>query len=227
MEVVDLIISCDTSIAHLAGALARPVWIALGDRPEWRWQRQREDSLWYSTARLFRQDGMDDWDGVFLRMSEALAELPTRETSAAENPNPPHFSSPRVDVSWGELLDKISILQIKSKRMTSPTSIANVRRELEHLNATLAEHAPLPLQVEKKRSTLRTINEQLWELEDAVRACEADHRFDAQFVDLARRIYTGNDERAKIKQQINILMRSTIIEEKEHSRIPEQAAGKR
>jgi tetratricopeptide (TPR) repeat protein len=228
MEVLDLIICCDTSIAHLAGALARPVWIALGDRPEWRWQQQREDSLWYSTARLFRQEAGDDWDGVFSRMSGALIELlKTEATSLPESANPPNFFSPRVGVSWGELLDKISILEIKAKRMTSSAAIANVRRELEHLSAVLAGVAPLPLQVEKEHSTLRTTNEHLWELEDAVRACEADQRFDAQFIDAARKIYAFNDRRAKIKQQINILMKSTFIEEKEHSRAAEQPARKR
>ena len=64
---VDLVISCDTSIAHLAGALSRPVWIALNRDPEWRWQRQRDDSIWYPAARLFRQQTLGDWGSVFAR----------------------------------------------------------------------------------------------------------------------------------------------------------------
>ena len=75
IEVLDLVVTCDTSIAHLSGALGRPVWIALNEAPEWRWQRHRDDSVWYPTARLFRQEEKDDWKGLFLRMAEALAEV--------------------------------------------------------------------------------------------------------------------------------------------------------
>jgi Glycosyltransferase family 9 (heptosyltransferase) len=75
LEAVDLVISCDTSIAHLAGALGRPVWIALNHNPEWRWQRQRNDSVWYPTVRLFRQETVGNWDGVFARMTAEMAQL--------------------------------------------------------------------------------------------------------------------------------------------------------
>jgi hypothetical protein len=75
LEAVDLVISCDTSIAHLAGALGRPVWIALNHNPEWRWQRQRNDSIWYPTVRLFRQETVGNWDGVFARMTAEMAQL--------------------------------------------------------------------------------------------------------------------------------------------------------
>ncbi len=74
MEVVDLVVSCDTSMVHLAGALGRPVWIALNEAPEWRWGRDRTDNVWYPTARLFRQDSRGDWDGVFVRMAHALTQ---------------------------------------------------------------------------------------------------------------------------------------------------------
>jgi tetratricopeptide (TPR) repeat protein len=217
IEVLDLIITCDTSIAHLSGALGRPIWIALSEAPEWRWQRHRDDSVWYPTARLFRQEEKDDWKSLFLRMAGALAEVLGNGAITAINdiPNPPQ-SRPRVEVSWGELLDKISILEIKANRMTSFASVANVRREMEHLNSVLAALTPLPSEVQKKRSFLRVTNEKLWDLEDAIRACEADQRFDSNFVELARKIYVFNDERAKMKQQINILMNSTFIEEKEY-----------
>ena len=75
IEVVDLVVSCDTSAVHLAGALGRPVWIALGDTPEWRWQLHRSDSIWYPTATLFRQNARGDWDGVFSRIADALSKL--------------------------------------------------------------------------------------------------------------------------------------------------------
>jgi tetratricopeptide (TPR) repeat protein len=81
LEVLDLIVTCDTSIAHLAGALGRPVWIALHQTAEWRWQRDRTDCIWYPTARLFRQEQDGDWDGVFLRMAHALKQQVAASTS--------------------------------------------------------------------------------------------------------------------------------------------------
>jgi hypothetical protein len=71
---LDLVIACDTAVAHLAGALAAPVWVALSTTPDWRWLLSREDSPWYPTMRLFRQEALFDWDGVFARMADALRE---------------------------------------------------------------------------------------------------------------------------------------------------------
>ena len=76
MASLDLAISCDTSIAHLAGALGRPIWLALKKDAEWRWMRSRDDSPWYPTMRLFRQRSHGDWEGVFADMATVLAELP-------------------------------------------------------------------------------------------------------------------------------------------------------
>jgi hypothetical protein len=74
MAHLDLVVSCDTSSAHLAGALGRPVWLALKFDAEWRWLRGRDDSPWYPSARLFRQTNASDWTGVFENMAAALAE---------------------------------------------------------------------------------------------------------------------------------------------------------
>jgi hypothetical protein len=71
---LDLVITCDTSIAHLAGAMGRPVWIALRFLPDWRWQLHRADSPWYPSARLFRQSAPNDWRGVFETISKAVTE---------------------------------------------------------------------------------------------------------------------------------------------------------
>ena len=73
MEGLDLIVSCDTSIVHLAGALGRPTWLALRYVPEWRWLHDRPDTPWYPTVRLFRQPAFDDWPAVFAAMAEALS----------------------------------------------------------------------------------------------------------------------------------------------------------
>ena len=74
MAALDLVVSSDTAMAHLAGALGRPVWVALNDDPDWRWLFERADSPWYPTMRLFRQSVRGDWDGVFAEMADALKE---------------------------------------------------------------------------------------------------------------------------------------------------------
>lgn len=81
MAHLDLVVSIDTSMAHLAGALARPVWVLLGHSPDWRWLMDREDSPWYPTARLFRQPEHDDWSTVIARVRTALQELAAQKTS--------------------------------------------------------------------------------------------------------------------------------------------------
>jgi hypothetical protein len=73
MQNLDLVVTSDTSIAHLAGALGRPVWVALQHVPDWRWQLGRDDCPWYPSMRLFRQTSRGDWDGVFARIADALA----------------------------------------------------------------------------------------------------------------------------------------------------------
>jgi ADP-heptose:LPS heptosyltransferase len=75
MNNLDLIITCDTSIAHLAGALGRPTWVALKHVPDWRWMLDREDTPWYPTMRLFRQDERDEWGHVFSKIEESLRRL--------------------------------------------------------------------------------------------------------------------------------------------------------
>jgi len=78
---LDLVITSDTAMAHLAGALGRPTWIALQHVPDWRWMLQREDTPWYPTARLFRQSRNGDWDGLFARIASELARLVVRAPS--------------------------------------------------------------------------------------------------------------------------------------------------
>jgi ADP-heptose:LPS heptosyltransferase len=79
MAQLDLVITIDTSMAHLAGALARPVWVLLGHSPDWRWLVNREDSPWYPTARLFRQPSHGDWESVIARVRTALHDLAARK----------------------------------------------------------------------------------------------------------------------------------------------------
>jgi len=128
----------------------------------------------------------------------------------------PALAAPNVEVSWGELIDKITILEIKQQRLTSPQAVANVRRELAALSRVVQELNP-PKALDALTQSLKSINETLWEIEDRIRAKEAARSFDAQFIELARSVYRNNDERARLKREINAVMQSGLVEEKQYT----------
>jgi hypothetical protein len=121
-----------------------------------------------------------------------------------------------VPISPGELLDKITILRIKSARMQDAAKLANVRRELELLERTWREALPAGIDVRADEQALEGVNAKLWEVEDLLRDLEAEKRFDAKFIELARAVYFTNDERAAIKKRINIKLGSALVEEKSY-----------
>jgi hypothetical protein len=101
--------------------------------------------------------------------------------------------------------------------LSSPRALDHVGQEMNHLRSTIAQFAPLPKDVQSKFAALRLANEKLWDAENAIRESEAQQRFDEQFIALARNIYVFNDERSRIKRDINLLMGSEFVEEKEYS----------
>ncbi|MGN6153560.1 MAG: DUF6165 family protein [Lysobacteraceae bacterium] len=121
-----------------------------------------------------------------------------------------------VPVSFGELLDKIAILQIKSERMSDPAKLANVRNELAALDATWNAHPAAAQDIADLRAALKTVNERLWVIEDDIRLKEKAQAFDDEFVRLARSVYFENDERARIKKDINLALGSAYVEEKSY-----------
>ena len=121
-----------------------------------------------------------------------------------------------VPVSFGELLDKIAILQIKSERIGDAAKLANVRNELSALEKTWMAHPAAGGDVAKLRADLKEVNERLWEIEDDIRVKEKAQQFDADFIRLARSVYFENDERARIKKDINLALGSTYVEEKSY-----------
>jgi hypothetical protein len=125
----------------------------------------------------------------------------------------------QVPISPGELLDKITILRIKSARMSDPSKLSNVRRELALLEETwrlaLGEASESPALGAQERE-LQDVNERLWDIEDRIRDHEASGRFDAAFIELARAVYINNDERAAIKKRINTALNARIVEEKSY-----------
>ena len=121
-----------------------------------------------------------------------------------------------VPVSYGELLDKIAILQIKSERMSDPAKLANVRNELSALERTWLAHPAAAHDLARLRADLKAVNERLWEIEDDIRRKEKAQAFDAGFVRLARSVYIENDERARLKREINTALGSAFVEEKSY-----------
>ncbi|RMH94761.1 hypothetical protein EBB59_00205 [Lysobacter pythonis] len=121
-----------------------------------------------------------------------------------------------VPVSFGELLDKIAILQIKSERMKDEAKLANVRHELSALEKTWMAHPAAGHNIAELRAGLKAVNERLWVIEDDIRLKEKAQAFDAGFVKLARSVYFENDERARIKKEINLALGSAYVEEKSY-----------
>ena len=123
----------------------------------------------------------------------------------------------KIEISNGELLDKLSILELKLKNITDENKLINVRSEFDELN-------PLAQQIFKQEVVginelylkLSEINEKLWDIEDDIRQCERDKKFDSKFIELARDVYFTNDVRSALKKEINILTKSGLIEEKSY-----------
>lgn len=121
-----------------------------------------------------------------------------------------------VPVSFGELLDKIAILEIKSERMSDPAKLANVQRELDELRSTWSKAAESRLDIRELLSALKAVNERLWVIEDDIRIKESKQSFDDEFIRLARSVYFENDERARLKREINLKLGSALVEEKSY-----------
>ncbi|MEP7187445.1 MAG: DUF6165 family protein [Rhodanobacter sp.] len=122
----------------------------------------------------------------------------------------------QTPVSYGELIDKITILEIKSRRITDTAKLANVRNELDLLNATWANDAASQTDIGDARARLSEVNELLWDIEDKIRLKERAAAFDQEFIELARSVYFRNDERAAFKREINTKLGSELVEEKSY-----------
>ena len=135
------------------------------------------------------------------------------------------LASPQVPVSWGELLDKITILEIKRVRIADPAACANVIKEgdlLRRIGAQAMDRGDIVALL----AQLKAVNEELWDIEDAIREQEALADFGAHFVHLARSVYRKNDERAALKRAINDRLGSALVEEKSYKGWVQQPAAK-
>jgi prefoldin subunit 5 len=121
-----------------------------------------------------------------------------------------------IPISPGELLDKITILQIKAERIADPVKVANVETELDMLNKVWSEAVEVDAEISALTAELKSVNEALWEIEDDIRDEERGKRFGERFIELARAVYVTNDERANAKKKVNLHLNSTIVEEKSY-----------
>ena len=122
-----------------------------------------------------------------------------------------------IRISPGEAVDRLTILEIKSERMTDAARLANVRRELAELTAVVERHIPKRDDIRDLHDCLKAINVVLWDIEDDIRACERRKDFGDKFLELARAVYVNNDERAHLKRLINEALGADIIEEKSYT----------
>ena len=122
-----------------------------------------------------------------------------------------------IQVSPGELIDKMTILEVKLEQMSDPVKLANVRREHDMITRIFREHITDTPALAKLIAELKATNLALWTIEDLIRNHEREGNFGDSFVQLARSIYRINDERAAIKRRINVLLDSAIVEEKSYS----------
>lgn len=121
-----------------------------------------------------------------------------------------------IPVSWGELFDKLTILEIKQARIDNQQKLVNINRELEALRRICGEHRLPDDPLQALIDELRRTNESLWDIEDDIRACERKQDFSDEFIELARSVYRTNDKRAELKLEINRLLGSELIEEKSY-----------
>lgn len=121
-----------------------------------------------------------------------------------------------IPISPGELLDKITILEIKSARISASDKLANINRELGMLNQVWNDAVDEDDALQQMRAEIKSINEALWDIEDDIRDEEREKRFGERFIELARSVYVTNDQRADVKKRINLHLKSDIVEEKSY-----------
>lgn len=195
----EMVITCDTAVAHLAGALGVPVWLALKHVPDWRWMCDREDTPWYPSMRLFRQAAEGDWGSVFAHMAAAL-----------------NATGVLIPVSCGEVLDRASILRLKAVRLRDPAARRNVAHELGAIAPVEAEVLARDPSLTDLAGDLAAVNARLWDIEDALRAHEAVADFGPAFIECARAVYRENDARAALRRAINERCGKGLMDEKQY-----------
>jgi hypothetical protein len=141
----------------------------------------------------------------------------TKEMTVSDRKILADTGAPLVPIAVGELIDKITILEIKAERISDPDKLQNIYAELRLLSQVRDAHVARDSGVEEVTRALRQVNESLWEIEDEIREYERRRDFGARFVELARSVYQNNDERSRLKREINQLSGSALVEEKSYA----------
>jgi tetratricopeptide (TPR) repeat protein len=197
---LDLVVTVDSAMAHLAGALGVPVWVALGYSADWRWLLDREDSPWYPTVRLFRQRRFGDWPEVFDRVAQAVQKMLVPPTPVPQV---------GVPLSPGELIDRITILQLQGEHDAATAAQGALREQLRTLQTIREQAWPWSPELARQTGELQAVNARLWQLKDALRGYEERGDWGASFVELARSCSHYRARRAVIKQRIQELLSFT------------------
>jgi hypothetical protein len=126
------------------------------------------------------------------------------------------FATPLTPISWGELIDKITILEIKQINIKSTSALSNINKELGYLSEIVKNSDGVSELITELKLQLLEVNKRLWKVEDEIRDKELKQEFDIVFIELARKVYRLNDERAKLKKDINQVLKSELVEEKSY-----------
>jgi hypothetical protein len=196
---LDLVISADSALGHLAGALGRPAWIALPSASDWRWLLEREDTPWYPDVRLFRQPRLGDWKSVFERMALQLKARAPRAATAARGRSPIS-----IEIAPGELIDRISILELQRSRTSDRDQLRAIGTQIDSLiSARERAIGGGSDEVAALAGELRQANEAIWKAEDDLRQCEKAGDYGIRFVEQVRTVLRQRERRNALKSTIN------------------------
>lgn len=197
IQSLDMVVSVDTAVAHLAGALGKPVCLLLRKDPDWRWLAREEDNVWYPKTKLYRQRIAGDWSEPVQRL---VVDIAARIGKAAP---PLPGTMPLVPISVGDLVDRLTILNLKLAHARSSEQAMELRHQATMLETEMQKISKgLPALTDLEKD-IAEVNARLWRVEDQIREAEANKAFGDEFVALARSVYELNDKRAALKRKVD------------------------